>query len=514
MDLAPFKGLIKEKCGLSFEDLRGGNLVTGICKRMSLKGMDSHGEYLECLMSDQEEFQLLVSLLTINETYFFREPAHIQLLTGRVLPEFLGGGRGAEKIRILSAGCSTGEEPYSLVMSIMEKYGLGIRDFVSVTGADIDDEALDKAKKGIFNSHSFRGVPDKLKEKYFEVCGDNKYRIRDLVRERVSFRKLNLLGDEYPPEFEGLDIIFYRNVSIYFESETQEKIFSKLAGLLREKGVLFVSSTETISHNSGILSLVEMDGQYFFRKDFQSAGGCRHIPADPLPVKREMPVSPPVAQATALRRAALELAGRGVMSAARGVVPDKAGVAAAVMSRREEVVSGVKEQGVLFDEALSLAKEKKYDEALGLIDGMLGRDPSYVGAYMLKAGILLNMKRPEESQASCLQGIERDKWCVEAYLLLGLIARGGGDDETARMRFKEALYINPSIWPAHFYLAEIYREAGNAVKACREYEIVAKLLGKGNAEGHGFTFFPLSVPAHQIEHLCKHNISRLRKRPA
>lgn len=494
MDLTPFKDLIKERCGLTFEEIRSANLSVGLRKRMSARGIGSAGEYHCLLISQQEEFNSLVNLLTINETYFFREPAHLELLTAKVLPRMLGRERGAEKIRILSAGCSTGEEPYSLVMALMEKYGLGIRDFISVIGADIDGDALHKAKTGEFGHHSFRGGTEKLKAKYFEPLRDNRYRIQDTVRQRVEFRELNLMADSYPPELEGIDIIFYRNVSIYFEPETRERIFAKLASLLREEGILFVSSTETISHDSGLLSLVEMDSQYFFCKELRPA-------APPLPTTVATGKGGRLADAVGPRQ------GRATVTAApAGKREAPGGIAAGVTVR-----AGGQDREAVFDQAVSLAKEKMYPKALELIDALLQEGAGPAGAYLLKAGILLNLKRAAEAEEACLRGLELDKWQPEAYLLLGLIARGRGDDEGARRRFKEVLYISPSIWPAHYYLAEIYRAAGNTGAACREYEIVAKLLAKGDAAEHGFTFFFLSVSPHQIEQLCKNTVSLLKK---
>jgi chemotaxis protein methyltransferase CheR len=498
MDLTPFKDLIKERCGLSFEEMRSANLSSGIRKRMALQGIESAGEYLSLLLSRQEEFNCLVNLLTINETYFFREPAHLELLTGRVLPPMLGRERGADKIRILSAGCSTGEEPYSLVMALMEKYGLGIRDFVSVIGVDIDGDALNKAKTGVFGPHSFRGETEKFKQKYFEALRDNRYRIQESVRERVDFRELNLLADSFPPEFEGFDIIFYRNVSIYFEPETRDKIFSKLASLLRTEGILFVSSTETISHDNGLLSLVEMEDQYFFCKDL----GQKKAEPPRSMTRADQGVRMPDGQLSRQTRPTV---------AAQAVVREKP---PEVVPGRGQAPAEGKDRDLMFDEAVSLARDKRYPKALEIIGALLKEDPGQAGIYVLKAGILLNLKKPEEAEEACLLGIEMDKWQPEAYLLLGLIARSRGDDERARKRFKEVLYISPSIWSAHYYLAEIYRAAGNTEAACREYEIVGKLLSKGETAEHGFTFFPFSVSPHQVGHLCKHNISLLKQKRA
>ena len=503
MNLTPFKNLIRDRCGLHFEDVRTASLSEGIRNRMEQKGMSSYPNYLDCLVYDQDEFQCLVNLLTVNETYFFREPGHLQLLTDRVIPELLATKKTGDKIRIISAGCSTGEEPYSLVIAVMEKYGATANAFCTVIGADIDGDAVCKAEKGVYNTLSFRGLSDDLRERYFEPMPGNQHRIKDFIRERVEFRRLNLLSDDYPSEFSGADVIFYRNVSIYFEPDVQKHIFSKLAGILNENGYLFVSSTETLSHNIGVLSLVEINGIFLYEKHIEICLDERRrqrapkenteagfsLPGHSSPVVRQRPerISPPSGAGAAERK------------------EDLPSVLARSDDRRKDSPS-------LFDDVLSLAKEKRYEEALDKTGSLIGQDPTFVKAYSLKAGILINMKRLEEAEAVCLTGIANDLWCLEVYLLLGLISRIRNDEESALKRFKEALYIQSSCWLAHFYLADIHASRGEVEKACREYEIVIKLLSKGDVTEHSLTFFPLSFPAENMANLCRHNLAELRRR--
>lgn len=168
MDLTPFKNIIKERCGLFFEDVRTAALEESIRKRMSVTGIDSRAKYFNNIFDSSDEFLELVNLLTINETYFFREPLHLDLMVDRLMPGLLAAKKAAGKIRIVSAGCSTGEEPYSIVIKLMEKYGAGILKFFSVIGFDIDSSALARARAGVYGLHSFRGFPDDLMAKYFE----------------------------------------------------------------------------------------------------------------------------------------------------------------------------------------------------------------------------------------------------------------------------------------------------------------------------------------------------------
>ncbi|MBF0558867.1 MAG: hypothetical protein HQL08_08815 [Nitrospirae bacterium] len=483
MDWTLLKDFIKKRCGLSFEDTRTVALEEAVLKRMSDRGMGSLTVYYNYLCENGEEFDKLISLLTINETYFLREPVHFDLLVGRIVPELLARKKG-DAIRIVCAGCSTGEEPYSIVMSLMDKYGAGMQRFVSVFGFDIDSNALSMAREGVYRGHSFRSVSEDFINKYFTRTQSGHYKIKDAVKQSVEFAEFNFLSESYPSEFQGVDVIFYRNVSIYFEPETQQAIFKTLAGLLNDDGYLIVSSTETLSHDCGVLSLIEMDGLFLYRKDMATGRGetrkadvfnsAKIVKKVPAPKKLTMPP---------------------------------------VSSRKIDKPSGEKKRDNdrLFEEALEYARAKKYEDSLSCLDSLIEQAPAYIKAYTLKGSVLINMKRLDEAEAACLRSTEMDQLGLEGYLLLGLIAKMKGDDDTAARRFKEALYIRASCWLAHFYLAEIHRSRDEYVAACREYELVIKQLMKGPQQDDGLAFFPLAFSADQIVHLCNHNLARLRK---
>jgi chemotaxis protein methyltransferase CheR len=496
MDLTPFKRIVKERCGLCFEEAKSVKLGDGIRARMSELGIAEDSDYLACLKRDEDEFHCLVNLLTINETYFFREPVHLDLLVNRLFPEMLASKKPHEPVRILHAGCSTGEEPYSLMMKLLEKYSKNIKERVSITGVDIDSDALKRAEKGIYSGLSFRCFPNALRKKYFESEVHDRYRIRDFVRDGVRFTEMNLMSEAYPDALHGMDAIYYRNVSIYFEPQTQRRIFDRLGGLLNENGWLFVSSTETLSHNNGSLSLVELDKVFCYKKGIEVSIGDRRHEALAGPAAREPLVK---ANTPAVVRTPVPAPPKAAGPEHRPVitVPKKAGI------------DTPRADHSLFDSALVLAKGKSYEEALRSIDLLLEQDPAFIKAYMLKAGILINMKQLVEAEKVCNRSLELDRWSLEGHLLLGLIAKLGNDIESALRRFNEALYIRSSCWLAHFYVAEILCSSGDGKNACREYKIVVKLLQKGDLADHGLTFFPLAFPVEQIMHLCQHNIAKL-----
>jgi chemotaxis protein methyltransferase CheR len=500
MDLNPFVNLIKDKCGLFFKGDRQSSLISGIRTRMSAKRLESHAEYFNNLICDENEFTHLINLLTINETYFFREPQHFRIISERLIPEIFKKRGPGEKARILSAGCSTGEEPYSAVIALMDKYGRGSQLISSITAVDIDDEAISAAKRGIFGRNSFRKIDDGIKKRYFNKIEDNRYEIADFVKENVEFKNFNLLSNLYPNTLQGMDIIFYRNVSIYFDPESQRKIFHKLSQILNESGYLFVSSSETLFHNIGILSLINISGVFLYHKGIEVRIEERRKRTLEIGRHRDDTCS----HADLSPRVSVgEHGNEKKVTHARDVRPLPKAVRSDFKEKREDSHS-------LFDEALHLAKDKKYKEALSRLDKLLEYNPLFIKAYALKASALINLREIEEARENCLKMIEIERWNVEGYLLLGLIAKIEDNGEEIIKRFKEALYIQPSCWLAHFYLAEVYNSRGEMEHAWREYGIVIKLLKTGKLSDHGLTLFPLSFPAEQVVSLCQHNLKKLK----
>ncbi len=499
MDLQPFKSLIEENCGLCFEAEKEAVLSEGIRSRMSGRGLSTESEYLACLRRGDDELHHLISLLTINETYFYREPIHLNILADRLFPDLLVSRTPANPIRILCAGCSSGEEPYSVLITLLEKYGAGVRNLLSVIGADIDSRILGRAKQGRYGGFSFRSFPDRLRDKYFEPAGSDCYVLKDFVKEPVRFMRVNLKSEAFPEDLQGLDVIFYRNVSIYFEPDTRRRIFDRLAGLLKEGGWLFVSSTETLSHNHGTLSLVEVDGVFCYQKNCPPALTGRRNQSFSPNRQRGAEARGPATQATSFFRRTLPDPLRSLPATEQTGCPAP-GTAGSAKLRADRS---------LFDEALALVRDKNYEQALSRIGLLLEEDPASVRGYLLKTCILVNLTRLDEAERACQRSIELDRWNLEGHLFLGLIAKLQKDLQRAGQRFKEALYIQSSCWLAHFYLADVYRGLGEKKTAVHEYETVIRLLEKGDPPAQELLFFPLAFPAEQIVHLCRHNLKKL-----
>ena len=490
MELDAFREIIRERTGLVFGENQTSRLAEAVSAMMSALGLESELRYYRLILGDRSAFLNLVDRLTINETYFYREPTHLKLLTDLILPELAGKKRFTGKVRLFSAGCSSGEEPYSLLMAVMEKYGPGAAGLYEVFGADIDRQALASARRGVYGGRSFRKLDDGLREKYFDRVDSSLYRVKEFVRRSVVFLELNLLEDAYPPEFQGMDVIFYRNVSIYFDEDSKSKIFRNLSRLLAPGGYLFVSSTETMSHDTNVLQLVQMGGAFVYCNTEAPIAGRATVDAVR---KTAESVAAPV------RREARKPAAKEPTTERR--------------TRREAVRVRPEEPRKIVDEVLALARSERYEAALERLDELLAVEPNRASALALRGNLLMHCGRNEEARECCLRATDADPLNPEAYLLLGLIAANTGAIEEAVRRLRETLYLHSSCRLAHYRLARLHEETGNFEKSRRRYKILLGLLEHGGSPDPGLSFFSLFMTDGQLIRFCREKLARTGERP-
>lgn len=207
--------------------------IESLIQRRGLKDFD---EYFVSIKNDKSIFDEFINYLTINVSEFYRNPQQWDILSDKIFPELL---KNKKNLKIWSAACSTGEEPYSLVMCLSSF--LPLKD-IKILAVDFDDEAMNKAKNGIYSDKSIKNVPRPFVEKYFEPIGSS-YKIKDEIKRCVEFKKMNLLLDTYP---KGFDLIVCRNVMIYFTEEAKDTMYQKFYDSLNPGGYFFVGSTEQI----------------------------------------------------------------------------------------------------------------------------------------------------------------------------------------------------------------------------------------------------------------------------
>ncbi len=215
----------------------------------------SYDDYVRLIRGDRERFEEFVNFLTINVSEFYRNPEQWKVLDTEVFPKLIN--TYGKSLKIWSAACSTGDEPYSLVMALSRHLPLSN---IRIIATDIDKQVIEKAKAGLYNAKSIAAVPDDLKRKYFTEVGGS-YRISDEIKKCVEFREHNLLKDAYPT---NCHLIVCRNVVIYFTEDAKQEIYRKFNESLVTGGVLFIGSTEQITNYKDLNYL--RNRSFFFEK--------------------------------------------------------------------------------------------------------------------------------------------------------------------------------------------------------------------------------------------------------
>jgi len=226
---------IENKTSFPCQSYKEKPLARRIRVRMRALGFSNFSQYIEFLKKNPEEFPRLLSVLTINLSYFFRNPETFEYLEKEIFPEF----KHRDSLVFWSAGCARGEEPYSLAIISAET---GMLNKIFIYGTDIDDEALTIARDGVYQLSAFQYTPEYIIKKYFFKIDDH-YQVCEEIRSKVRFYNLDLFA---PPPFEECDLIMCRNVLIYLKKDAQSSLLSKFYKLLKPGGYLIIGKVELL----------------------------------------------------------------------------------------------------------------------------------------------------------------------------------------------------------------------------------------------------------------------------
>jgi chemotaxis protein methyltransferase CheR len=264
-----FAELLREHAGLNFTQDNRFLLEKRVCRRMEEMTCQTHAAYLFELRNDggsESELSRLIDDVTTNETYFFRERRQLDALIDEILPELLAtrASRDGRPARIWSAGCASGEEPYSIVMLAREA-GIDVGNELRVHGSDISRRMLRRARGGVYRDASFRETEPELRDRYFEER-DGSWRIRDDVRRGVDFLHLNLLDRRRVALLGPMDVIICRNVIIYFDIEGKRRTIGTFEQKLRPGGHLLLGHSESLLNLSTSLTLRHLREDTVYRR--------------------------------------------------------------------------------------------------------------------------------------------------------------------------------------------------------------------------------------------------------
>ncbi len=255
------RSLVYDRFGIHLGQSKRSLVISRLHKVLKEKNFRNFHDYYDYLLTDTsgEALSTLIDQISTNHTYFNREEAHFKFFKDFVLPELLPRleKQGNREIRIWSAGCSSGDEPFTLAMTLLDYLNyrrLGWK--VAILGTDISEKALSVARKGIYTRNQISRLPLEQRKKYFKPISNNLYQVKDILKNLVLYRRLNLMRDYYPFK-KKFHSIWCRNVMIYFDLKTRTDLVRKFHNYLDDDGYLFIGHSETLTKSSRLFQYIQ-----------------------------------------------------------------------------------------------------------------------------------------------------------------------------------------------------------------------------------------------------------------
>lgn len=432
--------LIAERTGLHFPHDRLDDLRRHLGRAAEELGFADAPACADWLLSaplSPAEFQILVDQLTVGETYFFRDGAALQALSGRVLPELIERRRaeGRRQLRFWSAACCTGEEVYTLAILLREIVP-DLADWdVTLIGTDLNARFLCKARAGIYGSWSFRTTPAALKARYFRPTHDGRFEVDPEIRGMVRFAQANLVADAVPavPGSSAFDVVLCRNVLMYFTSRQVRRVIAVLRAALMPDGWLLVSPSETSRALFAGFQAVDFPGATFFRNGAEPAQPCAPPPG-PL---EDSPTRLPVVASV-----------RADPPAPRPLSPPPLPLSSPGLPATPSPAPG-------------------------------GADES---TFSARVRDLANAGRLADAHHACLQWLAADKLNAGAHYLSAVIQIEQGAVDAAAAALRRAVYLRPDFALAHVLLGSLATGRGATAEAGRHFANARRLLARAEPD--------------------------------
>jgi chemotaxis protein methyltransferase CheR len=467
--LSRFSDFVATRFGLHFPRKRWRDLERGIARAAIEFRFENSEACIKWLLSEQlskSQLETLASSLTIGETYFFRESKSFDALETRILPPLISSRRGeGKRLRIWSAGCSTGEEAYSIAI-LLHKLIADLQKWnITILATDLNPLSLRKAERGEYGDWSFRGIPQLIKERYFIRNSEGRFEIVPHIRKMVTFAGLNLAEDPYPSLFNNtnaMDVIFCRNVLMYFTPHQVKKVIDGFRHALMPGGWLVVSPCETSHNLFREYETVSFHDTVFYHK------ADRRKPLPPPPVETIMDSAAP-----------LPLTETGHETTEHPYFT----------LRQEKPFTAMPEEPSAFqpqssprDEALALYRQGLYDDAGARLMALLnnkdsaGDLPVFAEAATLMVRILADKGDFTAALEWSEKAVTANRLDPEIRYLQAIVFQERGDADAAVVALKQTLYLDQAFILAHFTLANLLLGQGKRKEAARHLENSRLLL--------------------------------------
>lgn len=480
--------IISSQMGLHFPRERWRDLERGLVAAARELGFNDPESYLHSLIGaplDRGQIEVLARHLTVGETYLFRERRTLEILQERILPELISARRRGERtLRLWSAGCCTGEEPYSLAVLLNEMLP-DLHDWsVTLLATDMNPAFLHKATEGVYTEWSFRDAPTWVKERYFTPRGAKQFRILSRIREMVSLAYLNLAEDPYPSllnNTHAMDVILCRNVLMYFSAEGARKVVDRLHRALVEGGWLIVSASEASFVDPSLFVRFDFPGAILFRKDSAAQQQSARRPHEQsLPwtaLGDQLEALAPSRDATAAERlvsyGSVGRTSRKTPQRPRPIPQPPTPVPASPPSFAEAVL---RYQRGDYAQAGAIAQALLSDGTVGTVDSGVGTAPARDELFALLARASANEGKLGEALEWCDRGIAAARLSPSLHYLHATILQAQSELPAAAESLKRVLYLDPDFVLAHFALGNLARRQSKARDAGKHFANALSLL--------------------------------------
>jgi chemotaxis protein methyltransferase CheR len=450
---------VNTRMGLYFSDNRKKDLIRGLNHASETFGYKDINTCVEQLLSvnwTTAQIQTLANYLTIGETYFYRHKEQLDYIFNSFIKN-----KTDKKLKIWSAGCCSGEEPYSLAIMCHEYFLTKNNWKIEIIATDLNPVFLKKAVSGIYTEHSLRVIPKHLINKYFEKIGRNQYKLDDSIRNMVKFNYLNLAANTYPSEVnetQNIDVLFCRNVFIYFTQITITKVVSNYRKCLNNNGIFFVSPAETFMVPHDIMNKSKISPPTVFFKGVTLAQKQIHYKPQSFNISKVSKLKPVKEKAEKDDLFNFEIKPK--------------------IELKTKTKPDIKKISRLF-------KNSNYEEIIenvGNLDYSELRKNDLKKLYTILCRSYANIGKPSEASEFALKLIETDKIDPDSYFLHASILLELDKISESIENLRSILFLKPNYAMAHFMLGNIYRIKGEMKNSIRHFKNAYNLLEKEDPE--------------------------------
>jgi chemotaxis protein methyltransferase CheR len=498
-DIEQFRTSVTGHLGLQYEDAKLDYLADVMRQRVQSVGrarFETYSAYLGHLNASPKgtaEWRSLAEQLTVNETFFFRNPDNFLALAQNVLPERIRAKAQTKQLRILSAGCSSGDEPYSLAIMVREALpDLAAWD-VKIIGIDINPAILLKATQARYSEWSLRATSEDVRRRHFRVDGAD-FVLAPEIQKMVSFEERNLV-DEDPLFWKSLacDVVFCRNVLMYFSPETARGVVRRISQALLPRGFLFLGHAETLRGITPEFHLCHTNDTFYYQQRDACDAALTATRAAP-PGEPAEDLLPAVVESTAnwvdvIQHAATRIA---MLADARMRAPEpaKSQVTRTHPGSQPVVMAPARTWDLSL--VLEAVRQERFADALELIGSLPADSQEDPDALLLRAVLLTNHGRLKESEEVCRRLLALDELNAGAHYLMALCSEHAGDASGAIEHGLTAIYLDPGFAMPHLHLGILAKRSGDDDTAQRELGQALTLLASEDASrillfGGGFS---------------------------